>query len=767
MKNLLLFIFCVLLTNIGFSQDHFTESFETVIGTPSWSSYTTATINFASGAWDFAAVFPESSTDSYDGSKACRINDDVSGASITAPSVNGVGSVSFYYHRPFSGTGDLELQKSVGGGAYTTLATVNFDNVASPTFYSYDVDDASNDIRIRILNDNNSAHLTIDLVTIEEYSVPCTGPTTQASVFNSSSITDNSMGISFTRGDGDGGVLVVAKAGSAVDTDPTSATSYTADASFGNGQEIGTGNFVVYDGIANGASVASGNISISNLMPSTTYHFAVYEYNATGTCYDLTELVGDVVTTCSTPADVTNEAGSFGDTQVSISWTDAICFDEVLVIASTASIVGIPMSADGSHYTADANYTSGSATQDFTAPEYAVYKGLGNSITVTGLTNDTQYFFKVFTRKGTSWSSGVEVDATPVGLPNVVINEIDCDQVGSDADEFVELYGTPNLSLDGLVIVFYNGSDNKGSGGSFDLDGYSLDANGFFVLGSATVVGADATFSGASANIQNGADAIALFIGDAADFPNDVALTQTGLIDAIAYDTNDGDDALLLAGLGLTVQYNEHENGNGDSESIQRFPDGSSNIIVTIATPAMVNLPVELTSFTATPNQKTVDLTWSTATEENNAYFEVQSSVDGRNFETIGQVEGAGTTYEVQAYTFTDENPSNGVNYYRLRQVDFDGGFEYHKVISIVMNGDKSEVQFYPNPTRGELNVVLSTTSESEIQVIDLTGKIVRSINSASEGITTLDISDLANGQYILRIKNEQTISTSLFIKTK
>ncbi len=148
------------------AQNHFVESFETP--SSSWSSYTTGTVTFPSGDWDFTSVFDESAGDSFDGSDACRINDDVSNANITTPSVDGVGTVSFYYHRPFSGSGTFELQKSVNGGSWTTLDNVNFNSVTSPTFYSYDVDDSSNNIRIRIVNDDNSAHLTIDLFTMGE-----------------------------------------------------------------------------------------------------------------------------------------------------------------------------------------------------------------------------------------------------------------------------------------------------------------------------------------------------------------------------------------------------------------------------------------------------------------------------------------------------------------------------------------------------------------------------------------------------------------------
>lgn len=99
-----------------------------------------------------------------------------------------------------------------------------------------------------------------------------------------------------------------------------------------------------------------------------------------------------------------------------------------------------------------------------------------------------------------------------------VINEIDPDQSGTDAQEFVEISWTANTALDGLVIVFFNGSDDA-SYLSFDLDGQSTDANGYFVLGNAAVNNVDLVF--ADNSLQNGPDAIALYTGNDTDFPND------------------------------------------------------------------------------------------------------------------------------------------------------------------------------------------------------------------------------------------------------
>lgn len=163
---------------------------------------------------------------------------------------------------------------------------------------------------------------------------------------------------------------------------------------------------------------------------------------------------------------------------------------------------------------------------------------------------------------------------TSFSFGQIVINEVDADTATSDNAEFIELLWTPSTPLDGYVVVLFNGSDDQ-SYQAFDLDGFSTDANGFFILTTTSLAATGDFDFGAGNVIQNGADAVAVYQANDTDFPNDTPLTMTNLIDAMVYDTNDGDDTALLTGLGETVQYNENENGNKDTESVQRKTDGT------------------------------------------------------------------------------------------------------------------------------------------------------------------------------------------------
>jgi hypothetical protein len=165
---------------------------------------------------------------------------------------------------------------------------------------------------------------------------------------------------------------------------------------------------------------------------------------------------------------------------------------------------------------------------------------------------------------------------------DIVINEVDADTTGTDMLEFIELYdgGSGGTSLDGLVLVLYNGSSDT-SYFALDLDGRSTDSRGFFILGNAAVVAMPSCATSANCatiandTIQNGADAVALYTGDASDFPTGTAVTATNLLDAVVYDTSDADDTGLLSVLTSGhPQVNENGAGSGATDSIARWIDG-------------------------------------------------------------------------------------------------------------------------------------------------------------------------------------------------
>lgn len=142
-------------------------------------------------------------------------------------------------------------------------------------------------------------------------------------------------------------------------------------------------------------------------------------------------------------------------------------------------------------------------------------------------------------------------------------------------------------------------------------------------------------------------------------------------------------------------------------------------------------LPVTLVSFTAKALDNAIELKWVTETEINNDYFEVERSKDGRVFLPIGKVTGAGNSKTVQNYSFVDQQPYQGVSYYRLKQIDFDKRFEYSPTLSVEYNGTTNnfDVLIYPNPTTNStFNVRFNTLwegSDVTMAINDVTGKTI------------------------------------------
>jgi hypothetical protein len=200
----------------------------------------------------------------------------------------------------------------------------------------------------------------------------------------------------------------------------------------------------------------------------------------------------------------------------------------------------------------------------------------------------------------------------------VVINEIDADQTGTDTGEFIELKSTnANFSLNGYLVVLFNGNSDE-SYATYDLTGFTTDANGFLLLANDAFPGMDISL-GADNGLQNGADAVAIYQASATSFPDGTLATTTGLIDALVYGTNDADDTGLLAALGETVQYDEAVNSNKDTESIQRNPaDGT--FCVGLPTPDAVNIncantcPLVITITSVTCDTQTTGATSDTYT---------------------------------------------------------------------------------------------------------------------------------------------------------
>jgi len=179
-------------------------------------------------------------------------------------------------------------------------------------------------------------------------------------------------------------------------------------------------------------------------------------------------------------------------------------------------------------------------------------------------------------------------------------------------------------------------------------------------------------------------------------------------------------------------------------------------------------LPVELISFTAHAKKANVTLNWVTASELNNDYFEIERSMDGRSFQKIDRVKGAGTSDITLNYNYKDIKPQKGQNYYRLKQVDFDGTFSFTKMTTAEFVGSVQVVKIIPTHSYGELSVVFFEVFDEHapIEVFDLVGnRVLTGFLPVGSNEVNFDVSSLNSGQYYIRIRGEEEFITKRFIK--
>lgn len=173
------------------------------------------------------------------------------------------------------------------------------------------------------------------------------------------------------------------------------------------------------------------------------------------------------------------------------------------------------------------------------------------------------------------------------------------------------------------------------------------------------------------------------------------------------------------------------------------------------------SFPVELISFSSEIRNNFIDLFWTTASELNNEKFVVQRSVNGRDYHAIGEIGGSGTTPEPQNYSYTDQNPFYGINYYRLKQIDFDGQLEYSNVISSRYDNFGTRIsELFPNPTQSglvSLEYHSNHDSRLSVSVFDITGKLLTNqFHQVSRGENSLkfDFSTIGQGLHIVKLED-------------
>ena len=227
----------------------------------------------------------------------------------------------------------------------------------------------------------------------------------------------------------------------------------------------------------------------------------------------------------------------------------------------------------------------------------------------------------------------------------------------------------------------------------------------------------------------------------------------------------------------------DYESDPSDPSFVNGYSDSDAvgGVTLSFNGPAYANfqdlvnfiLPVDFLSFTARNDNAAVVLDWSTATETDNDFFDIERSADGREWATLDRVNGQGTTELVNNYQYRDLEPLTGRSLYRLRQVDFDGAYAYSALVSVTRGGknDGEAVSVFPNPvTTGQLTAELSgewtAGADLTLELHDLAGRIISRQLSAAASSITFPLENVPAGAYLLSVKRDgRSVSQRVMVR--
>ncbi|MEN0047914.1 MAG: T9SS type A sorting domain-containing protein [Bacteroidota bacterium] len=176
-------------------------------------------------------------------------------------------------------------------------------------------------------------------------------------------------------------------------------------------------------------------------------------------------------------------------------------------------------------------------------------------------------------------------------------------------------------------------------------------------------------------------------------------------------------------------------------------------------------VPVELSFFKGTTSSKAHHLHWQTASEFENLGFEIERSANAKEWKVIDFVKGQGTSLALKDYYYIDESPAEGINYYRLKQIDFSGTYEYSSMLALEYEAAMDKrLLVYPNPVKDVLHyqIGIEHSDIQQIRLLNLNGEFVKDINPNESFV---DTSDLPDGLYYLLFIENGSVHKQLIVK--
>ena len=334
--------------------------------------------------------------------------------------------------------------------------------------------------------------------------------------------------------------------------------------------------------------------------------------------------------------------------------------------------------------------------------------------------------------------------------------------------------------------IIFNDDLVKDFGTAYTTGKYKISFRAYIPAGKAGYFNTLATFAGANSSwgldvYFNTTGVCSVFAGSAIAITSATYPPATWFLVEHIVDLDANQSQLIINGVSVhTWQWTLGSVGGGcpltlDATDLYGATANDEMYVDNYALENMNVVPVELTSFTANVNNGNVVLNWTTATELNNQGFEVQRKAADGEFATIGYVQGNGTTTERKQYSFTDANAQIGSLSYRLKQVDFNGAYEYSNEIFVDITAplEFSMGQNYPNPFNPTttINFSLAEPSFVKLAVYNLLGEEVTVLVNENKGVgsfnVTLDAASLPSGMYLYKIETAQYSSVKKMMLMK
>lgn len=209
---------------------------------------------------------------------------------------------------------------------------------------------------------------------------------------------------------------------------------------------------------------------------------------------------------------------------------------------------------------------------------------------------------------------------------------------------------------------------------------------------------------------------------------------------------------------GYTYSYVSGNQGDGEYATFSSSPPGGNALNTGVLPDCKITvavLPIELLSFTGKSIGSSNLLEWKTTTEINNDYFTLERSSNATHFSELGTIPGAGNSNTMLYYNFTDENPLNGVNYYRLKQTDFDGRFSYSNIVAL---SNKTTAFSIWNSAETLFIKGDNENSTSSLKIYNLLGELV--LEKYFQENITINTTDFSSGIYLVKIQSNENLIT-------